>query len=160
MFCFYVVLVLLTSEASWLRKSQGLTVTSGGPTRWMRHPQLGCLDGEVLLSLCKRGEIPHSTKQGKEESEGITSARPSHDCSEKNALHAVFAARFSPIASHSLLLQPFHEKLSNTLQQWATEGSGATTSKRLACLKKGPTLDDCSLLPAQVPNPREKIDQP
>ena len=36
-------LVCLTSEASWLKKSQRLTVTSAGSTRWMRHPQLRSL---------------------------------------------------------------------------------------------------------------------
>ena len=40
-FCFFVCLM---SEASWLKKKQRPTVTSAGPTRYMRHPHLGCLE--------------------------------------------------------------------------------------------------------------------
>ena len=52
---------------------------------------------------------------------------------------------------------PRWEKLSKTLH-WATKGSNATTTKRLAFPdKEGPMLDDSSLLPAQAPN---QIEQP
>ena len=96
------LLVCSTSEASWLKKSQRLTVSSASPTRSMRRPQLGCVE----RSLCK-GPDSLLNKQGKEESKStITSAHHSHRFLRKT-IHALLAACCSPITSHSSLSQPF-----------------------------------------------------
>ena len=78
------------------------------------------MPGEVNLSLCKRGQIPHSTNKEKGRCQGtITSAH--HTQILQRTLHAQLTACCSPITSHSVLWQPFQDgRSAQTLQQWAT----------------------------------------
>ena len=76
------------------------------------------MSGEVNLNLCKGGQIPHSTKQGRK-ARSTPSVHHSNRFFRK-ALHALLSACCSPITTLSSLLQPFHDGrgVQNTLQQW------------------------------------------
>ena len=76
------------------------------------------MSGEVHLSLCKGGQIPHSTrKRGVLKHHHFSTSVPQI---LQKTLHALLAACFSPSTSHSLVLQSFQDgrTILNILQHW------------------------------------------